>query len=63
MKYIHLKTKQDFKKAKNIYINEESSICWKMYMWDFFKSKTCYIPQEDCFISLDKAQKLGFELL
>jgi hypothetical protein len=58
MEYVQLKTKQDFKKAKEKYISAGSEICWKMYMWDFFRSKTCYIPQEDCFISLDKAQKI-----
>lgn len=59
MKYILLKTKDDFKRIKEEYKNI-SKTCWKMYMWDLFRSKTCYVPNEDCFISLDKAKNLGY---
>ena len=55
MNYIILKTKDDFRKAMKIYKKD-----WKLYMWDFFKENTCYIPSENYFINLDKAKKLGY---
>jgi len=50
MKYIQLKTKEQFKETMTQYNSK-----WKLYMWDHFKENTCYIPDENCFISLDKA--------
>ena len=57
MKYIILKTKEQFKEVMKIYSKD-----WKLYMWDAFKSDTCYVPSENYFISLDRAKKLGEEL-
>jgi hypothetical protein len=54
---IRLRSKEDFKKCRDEY-KGVSSISWKMYMWSFFRSETCYIPSQDCFISLDKAIEL-----
>ena len=59
MEFIRLKTKEDFKTAREEYKNS-SSACWKMYMWDFFRIRTCYVPEQDIFINLDKAEKFGF---
>ena len=56
---IRLQTKEDFKEAKEKY-KDTSKACWKIYMWDLFKSKTCYITEEDCFISFDKALELNY---
>ena len=61
MEFIRLKTKEDFKTAREEYKNS-SSVCWKMYMWNFFRGNTCYIPEQDVFISLDKAEKFGMSL-
>ena len=52
-----LESKDDFKKCREEY-KDRSGACWEMHMWDFFRSKTCYIPTRDCFISLDKAIEL-----
>lgn len=52
---IQLKTKEDFKKARDKY-EKKSSISWEMYMWDWFRENTCYIEEDDCFISLGKAK-------
>jgi hypothetical protein len=61
MDYILIKTKEDFKKVRTKY--KSDNLCWKLYMWDFFKEKTCYIPDEDCFISQKKAlSKRGVEI-
>jgi len=35
---------------------------WKQYMWSTFRENTCYIPNEDCFISLDKALELNYKV-
>jgi hypothetical protein len=53
MKYIQLKTKEDFRNTMKEYNKD-----WKLYMWDTFKGDTCYVPSENYFISLDKAEKL-----
>ncbi len=55
VEYIRLKTKKSFKEVMVFYKTKH-----KMYMWGFFKTKTCYIPKDDIFISLDKAMSLGF---
>lgn len=56
--YIQLKTKEDFISIMKLYKSN-----WKIYMWDLFKENTCYIPGENCFISLDKAkEKKGIEI-
>ena len=55
MNYILVKTKDHFKQLMAQYERE-----WKLYMWDAFKEKTCYIPNENCFISLNRAEKLGY---
>jgi len=49
MNYIQIQNKSDFHKIVK-------SKKWKSYMWDLFKENTCYIPDEDCFISLEKAE-------
>lgn len=36
---------------------------YKQYMWSTFRESTCYIPAEKCFISLDKALKLNYEII
>jgi len=53
MKYIQIKTKDEFKELIK-------STKWKgsSFLWDHFRENTCYIPSEDCFISLEKALKL-----
>jgi len=56
---IRLKSREDFKKCANEY-KDKSTLKWEMFMWDWFKEDTCYMPEEDCFISLDKAIKLKF---
>lgn len=53
MKYIQLKTKQQFNTVMKEYDKKH-----KDWMWDHFRENTCYIPSENIFISLDKAQKL-----
>ena len=58
MEYIRLATKEDFKKAMKTYDKK-----WRLYMWELFKKNTCYVPSEDYFISLEKAEKLGFKKL
>lgn len=55
MKYIQLKSKEQFKEVMKEYSKTDK---WKLYMWDLFRENTCYIPTEDYFISLDKAEKL-----
>lgn len=52
MNYIQLKSKEHFKEVMKQYNSK-----WKAYMWDYFESDTCYIPEENCFISLDKVNK------
>lgn len=54
---IRLKTKQQFKDIK-----EQHNLSWKLYMWNYFKDETCYIPQEKVFISLDRAIEYGHEI-
>lgn len=56
MKYIQLKTKEQFKEVMKEHNKKHNS-----YMWDGFKENTCYVPSEDYFISLDKAEKLWKE--
>lgn len=51
---IRLETKDAFNKAKSKY-----KFRHKLSSWNWFKSDTCYIPEDDCFISLDKAIKKG----
>lgn len=55
MKYIQLHSKKQFQEVMGQY-----NAKWKTYMWDLFKENTCYIPEENCFISLDKAVKFLF---
>ena len=55
MKYIRILNKKDFNK-----VMEEYNSNYKNSMWDFCKSKTCYVPSENCFITLEKAQKLNY---
>jgi len=57
MEYIQLKTKEEFKDTMYLYSKKH-----KLYMWCFFKEQTCYIPEEDTFISLEKAKNLKFNL-
>lgn len=54
MEYIQLHTKENFKTVMNNYQKKHS-----LYMWDHFKSETCYIPAENCFISLQRAKEKG----
>lgn len=54
---IQLKSKEAFKKCAEKYKNK-STLGWKMYMWDWFKENTCYMPSKDCFISLERAIEL-----
>ena len=55
MKYVRLKTLEDFKKhvtgkwAKDI------------WLWNTFRENTCYVPSEQFFISLDRAKQLNYE--
>lgn len=53
MKYIQLKTKQQFKDVMKEYNKKHES-----WMWEAFRENTCYVPSENYFISLDKAEKL-----
>ena len=53
MEYIQLKTKEQFKE-----VMKEYNTTWKDWMWDGFRENTCYVPSENYFISLDKAEKL-----
>ena len=53
MEYIQLKTKEQFKEVMKKYNKN-----WKLYMWGTFRENTCYLPSENYFISLDKAEKL-----
>lgn len=53
MKYIQLHTKDDFKAVMKKYNNDA-----RLYMWDQFKSETCYVPERGYFISLEKAEKI-----
>lgn len=55
MKYIILKTKEDFNNIMKKYNKN-----WKDYLWDSFKENTCYIPSENCFISLEKAKEFKY---
>jgi hypothetical protein len=55
MTYIRLKTVEEFKQVMEDYGRD-----WKPYLWQAFKEDTCYIPLENCFISLDRAIKLGY---
>jgi len=54
---IQLKTKQQF---KEVMLQHKAK--WKVWMWDTFREETCYIPSENCFISLDRAKKLDYEI-
>lgn len=56
-KVIQLKTKEQFNK-----VMQEHNKTWKDWMWDTFKKDTCYIPSENCFISLEKAKELGYDI-
>ena len=53
MEYIQLKTKEHFKE-----VMKEYNTTWKDWMWDRFRENTCYLPSENYFMSLDKAEKL-----
>lgn len=55
MRYIQLKSKEHFKVAMKQYKKD-----WKPYMWNTFKEDTCYLPEENCFLSLSKAIELGY---
>lgn len=55
MEYIQLKTKEQFKQAMKEHNKTDK---WGDWMWNHFKENTCYVPSEDYFISLDKAEKL-----
>jgi uncharacterized protein YdeI (YjbR/CyaY-like superfamily) len=58
---VEFNTKEEFKELKRKY-GKTSSACWEMYMYNFFKGETwCYYVEEDCFISLEKANKLGIK--
>lgn len=54
MTYIRLKTKEQFKETVGDKWKKET------WLWDTFREETCYIPLENCFISLDRAIKLGY---
>lgn len=56
MEYIQIKTKREFRR---IVKNTKH----KLYMWDLFRENTCYVPEEDCFISVSKARELGFKIV
>lgn len=53
-KLIQLHTKQQFEEVMKLYDKD-----WKVWMWDTFRNETCYIPEENCFISLSKAIEMG----
>lgn len=53
MKYIILDTKDKFNEVMKLYGKTDK---WQLYLWNFFKENTCYIPEEDSFINLEKAK-------
>lgn len=55
MNYIIIKNRKDFKPLMKKYNSK-----WKAYLWDTFQDETCYIPEKDCFISLQKAKEVKF---
>lgn len=57
MKYIQLHTKEQFKEVMKSYNKN-----WELFMWYEFEGETCYIPEENCFINLERAKKFGTEL-
>jgi hypothetical protein len=59
MHVIRLKSKEEFKKCASVY-KDASTFGWKIHMWNWFKENTCYIPGEDCLISLNKAIERKF---
>ncbi len=61
MKAIQLKSPQDFKKCRDEF-KDKSNACWEMHIWNYFESSTCYIPSGDCFISLERAKQLKFDI-
>lgn len=56
---IEFNSLDEFNLLKSQY--SKNSFCsWKSSMYSFFKKETwCYYVDEDCFISLEKAKKLG----
>lgn len=58
---IQLESISDFNKCRDE-VKDNSYLSWKPYEWSWFKEKTCYYPDEDCFISLGRAEELGFEV-
>ena len=54
MKYIRLKTKEQFK--------EIVSGKWKKetWLWNTYKEDTCYVTEGEYFISLSRAKELGY---
>lgn len=55
-KCIRIHKKADFNKIVSEKYKGQS------YMWNYFQDETCFIPEENYFISLDKAKKLGYEI-
>jgi len=53
VKYIQLKTKEQFKEVMKEYNSK-----YQDWMWDTFRGNTCYVPEGNFLISLDKALKL-----
>ena len=54
---IQIKSREEWfilKKKYKEYSNKE----WGIGLWNYFKEETCYIPEDDCFINLEKAIKL-----
>jgi len=49
VEYIQLKSKKHFVEVMGQY-----GVNHKSWIWDTFKENTCYIPKENCFISLDR---------
>lgn len=58
MECIRLKTKQEFED-----VMKGRNKSWGLYMWDTFRENTCYIPEYNCFVSLNRAIELKFNIL
>lgn len=54
-----VETFDQFKLMRNKF-KKDSLQSWEDYVFSFFKDGICYIPEDDCFISYDKAVMLGF---
>lgn len=59
MEYVIIQNKKDFKPLMKKYNSKWET---QPFLWDTFKEETCYIPSEDCFISLKRAKELNYKL-